>query len=78
MTEPERRWTRVLMIALEASVKMQSHYASLLNMHDGGARLLFPHATDWIARLSATRVIGSCEVHEIFEAMSKPPEEDRP
>src|ERR1044071_4528446 len=30
--------------ALEESVKLQSHYASLLNMYDGGRRLTFPSA----------------------------------
>jgi hypothetical protein len=38
--------------ALEKSVKLQSHYAELLNMHDGGARLTFKDAGEWINRLS--------------------------
>lgn len=78
LSEGERRWVRVLMIALEQSVKLQSHYASLLNMHDGGERLQFPHARDWIARLSVTGEIATSEVHEIFDLMSRPPEEDKP
>ncbi len=36
--------------ALEESVKLQSHYASLLNMDDGGERLVFRDAEDWIHR----------------------------
>ncbi len=36
--------------ALEESVKLQSHYAELLNMHDGGKRRVFT-ADEWIARL---------------------------
>jgi hypothetical protein len=37
--------------ALEESVKLQSHYAVLLNAYDGGLRLAFESADDWIARL---------------------------
>ncbi len=37
--------------ALEKSVKLQSHYAFLLNAHDGGRRLHFPDAEAWLARL---------------------------
>lgn len=40
-----------LEIALEESVKLQSHYAALLNMHDGGERLQFTTAEEWIDRL---------------------------
>jgi hypothetical protein len=35
-----------LLIALEESVKLQSHYAKLLNMHDGGKRLEFKNALE--------------------------------
>ncbi len=41
----------VLMEALEESVKLQSHYAKLLNMRDGGARMDFADARAWLARL---------------------------
>lgn len=41
----------VLEIALEESVKLQSHYAALLNMHDGGKRLQFTTSEEWIDRL---------------------------
>lgn len=37
--------------ALAESVKLQAHYASLLNMHDGGQRLIFPTVEAWLARL---------------------------
>lgn len=37
--------------ALTESVKLQSHYAKLLNMHDGGERIGFKDAEEWIARL---------------------------
>ena len=39
--------------ALEQSVELQSHYAELLNMHDGGQRLTFANAEAWLDRLAA-------------------------
>ena len=47
-----------LLIALHESVKLQSHYAELLNMHDGGERIVFQSAKSWIERL---REIGKIE-----------------
>ena len=40
------------MEALRQSVKLQSHYAKLLNMHDGGERMQFASAEEWMARLA--------------------------
>jgi hypothetical protein len=40
--------------ALEESLKLQSHYAYLLNAHDGGERIGFATADKWIARLRET------------------------
>lgn len=37
-------------VALDESLKLQSHYAELLNMHDGGQRMTFDSAK-WIERL---------------------------
>ncbi len=37
--------------ALEESVKLQSHYAKLLNAWDGGQRIGFKSAKEWIQRL---------------------------
>lgn len=45
--------------ALDESVKLQSHYANLLNMHDGGGRLQFKDGEEWIARLAALSGIAS-------------------
>ena len=45
-----------LIYALNESLKLQSHYASLLNDYDGGKRLIFPDITHWITRL---RIIAS-------------------
>jgi hypothetical protein len=40
--------------ALEKSVQLQSHYAQLLNDYDGGHRIVFKDAKDWMARLAMT------------------------
>lgn len=37
--------------ALEKSVKLQSHYAEILNQYDGGKRIIFNNALHWISRL---------------------------
>ena len=41
--------------ALKESVKLQSHYAQLLNMHDGGERLQFNNADEWVDRLRSLK-----------------------
>jgi len=43
-----------LVIALEESLKLQSHYAGLLNMWDGGQRLQFHNVDAWLTRLRET------------------------
>jgi hypothetical protein len=42
---------RELERALEESIKLQSHYAELLNMHDGGHRKIFKNKEEWLNRL---------------------------
>jgi hypothetical protein len=42
-----------LRYALEESVKLQSHYAMLLNMWDGGERMQFDSAQVWLDRLAS-------------------------
>lgn len=37
--------------ALEESIKLQSHYAELLNMFDNGQRMKFKDAKEWLDRL---------------------------
>lgn len=46
-----KRQHKILRDALEKSVKLQSHYAKLLNMYDGGERMSFDSADKWIERL---------------------------
>jgi hypothetical protein len=47
----------VLTIALEESVKLQSHYAGILNAYDGGERMQFSGAEEWLDRLKETGTI---------------------
>jgi hypothetical protein len=44
-----------LKAGLSESVKLQSHYAELLNMHDGGQRITFMDADEWIERLKGVK-----------------------
>ena len=47
--------------ALEESVKLQSHYAHLLNMYDGGQRRGFASADAWIARIRAVKAMQNTQ-----------------
>ena len=52
-------------LALEESVRLQAHYAALLNQYDGGKRIVFASADEWIARLRAlTRPAEPSRKHE--------------
>jgi len=46
-----------LRIALDESVRLQAHYAKLLNMHDAGKRMIFPTTALWLLRLRETGFI---------------------
>lgn len=46
------------MAALEQSVRLQSHYAMLLNEIDGGRRKTFANADAWIERLKALEALS--------------------
>jgi hypothetical protein len=50
-------WAEIarLRSALDDSVKLQSHYAELLNMHDGGRRKCFWDGDAWLARLDEVK-----------------------
>jgi hypothetical protein len=48
-----------LMIALRESLKLQAHYAQLLNMYDEGERRIFKTPHEWIARLKRIGTISS-------------------
>jgi hypothetical protein len=43
-----------LTTALEASVRLQSHYAGLLNIYDQGQRMQFKSVEAWLKRLEKT------------------------
>lgn len=47
--------------ALDESVKLQSHYAGLLNTYDGGKRLQFRDRESWMERLGAMIAADSGE-----------------
>jgi hypothetical protein len=44
-------------VALQESVKLQSHYAALLNGDDGGRRIGFADAQAWLDRLAELKRI---------------------
>jgi hypothetical protein len=37
--------------ALKASLRLQAHYAKLLNLYDRGERIIFEDMDEWLARL---------------------------
>jgi hypothetical protein len=47
--------------ALDESLKLQAHYAKLLNMWDGGDRLIFESAEEWIERTKILKYPGVFE-----------------
>ena len=58
-----------LKIALDESLRLQSHYAKLLNQYDGGKRKSFKTIKAWISRLRKTGTIpkanGTMNVGEL-------------
>ena len=59
-----------LRIALEESVRLQSHYAKSLNVLDGGERIVFESAKEWIERLREIgRVPKKTEKEQELEAI---------
>ena len=51
----------ILRIALDESLKLQRHYAALLNAYDGGHRREFNSTDEWIARLRETGTLTDDE-----------------
>ena len=43
----------VMQIALRESLKLQAHYAQLLNDYDGGKRHIFKSVSEWIAKIQS-------------------------
>lgn len=52
MKAQEKEFVAAIMGALEQSVRLQSHYATLLNQYDGGKRVPFPNAKAWLERIA--------------------------
>ena len=44
----------VMQIALRESLKLQSHYAQLLNDWDGGKRHIFKSVGEWVAKIQSS------------------------
>lgn len=53
----KKRREEELLTALTESLRLQAHYAQLLNMHDGGQRREFHTVDEWMARLVETGTI---------------------
>jgi len=48
-----------LWAALDELIKLQRHYALLLNQYDGGRRLQFHSSRDWVARLREIKALSA-------------------
>jgi len=63
---------QALRYALEESLKLQRHYARLLNAYDGGQRREFANADEWIERIVA---VGEIPIPEPPEQWPPQPTE---
>lgn len=61
----------LMQVALEESVKFQSHYAKMLNTHDGGQRIGFSGCEEWIAQL---RECGKLPTLAAYDKAKEPSE----
>ena len=66
LTEREELRTEAhrVMAALRESLKLQCHYAKLLNMHDGGERMTFQTPAQWMDRIDDCRNEVNTVPHE--------------
>lgn len=46
-----------LLIALEESLKLQAHYAKILNEYDNGERIIFENTEEWVNRLKNINIL---------------------
>ena len=53
-----KKTARIMRKVLEESLRVQSHYAELLNASDGGGRMLFDSVDKWVERMKETGVIS--------------------
>lgn len=51
---PKEAPKSIMLIALQESLKLQAHYAQLLNDWDGGERKIFRSVSQWLDRLRET------------------------
>ncbi len=61
--------TKEIWEALMESFKLQSHYAILLNQHDGGERAIFTDVHDWLQRL---RDLKACKHVHVVRGLDAP------
>lgn len=63
--------------ALAESLKLQSHYAGLLNQYDGGKRIQFSGVEQWLERLKTVSDVKpyskDCLAHDIPGASCQKP-----
>jgi hypothetical protein len=72
---------RRLSHALDRSVYLQAHYAKLLNMWDGGDRIVFENAQQWLDRLDALERTADTATRQVTTESPDPaqdPQVDRP
>lgn len=56
----------IYLIALQESLKLQAHYARLLNDYDGGNRTVFKSVGEWLKRLKETNSFeGASKIEDI-------------
>ena len=58
---PKDEIIKELKQALFESLKLQSHYAKLLNMHDGGERIGFASIEAWLERIKNTEQVNAAD-----------------
>jgi hypothetical protein len=58
---PKDEIIKELRQALLRSLELQSHYAKLLNMHDGGERIGFASIEAWLERIKTTEPVNSLD-----------------
>lgn len=69
--EKLRNQLEIVTLGLRESVKLQSHYAGLLNIYDGGQRTVFQSSGQWLLRLAELKSAAS--LYEAAHDVVSPP-----
>lgn len=67
-TLPDVAPKTVMIVALEESLKLQAHYANILNQYDGGERLIFHSVNQWMQRLKKSGAFDNLSMMPVEEA----------